>query len=46
MCTTRKKSKFLKQRNFKPLKTQNFEGAKLNGFTVFQCLSSFHTWTF
>ena len=28
------KSKFLKQLNFEPLKTQNFEAAKLNGFTV------------
>ena len=32
--STTKKSKFLKHWNFEPLKTQNFEAAKLNRFTV------------
>ena len=33
--STIRKSKFVKQRNFEPLKGQNFIAAKLNAFTVF-----------
>ena len=33
MSTTRK-TQIFKAINFEPLKTQNFEAAKLNGFTV------------
>ena len=44
MSTTRKKQIF-KAMKFEPLKTQNFETAKLNGFTVLKCVISF-LWPF